>query len=470
MRLFVPPVAVLLAAALGLIIEADQVVAVLLLLLAVVGTSLLGRLAGVLASVLGAVSFNLFVTEPIPRPGVTDGDDLVALVVFIVVALVVGTLVTEANNNRRRAEQRERESQLRLELTGRLLTGESLEEAAQAAADAIVELFGMVSCTLRTGDVVATAESSRDGGAGTERVIEADQASVTVVAPAQRPLTDDDLAGLADLVAGLGTVFARVALERLATDARVEAEVSRTRAAFFAAAGHNLRTPLASVSAAVAALLDSGDRLDPEDRTELLETIRDETDRLTRMVAKVMAASRIRSGAIEPEPEPIDLQGMAQVAVRRLGPVGRDHRFEMEIPADLGPLLLDPFMVEQILLNILENAAGYAPAGSTIAVSAQRSGGDVELRVVDHGPGIPADERELVFDEFYRGGRRAESEGTGLGLAIVRSLVGAQGGTVRVEETPGSGATIVVVFPVTVAAPDLLVSAEAPTTDDGGRR
>lgn len=228
---------------------------------------------------------------------------------------------------------------------------------------------------------------------------------------------------------------------------RLDAEVSRTRAAFFAAAGHNLRTPLASIAAAAAALQDAGDGLDGADRDELLVTIRDETDRLTRLVDKVLSLSRIRSGAFELELLPIDLAGLVQVTIARLGPLGREHRFVLDVPPDLRQLRLDPTLTEQLLLNVLENAVQHAPVGSEVTVRAEPVDDAVEVRVMDHGPGIPVELREAVFEEFVRVDPRPEREGTGLGLAIVRSLSKVQGGDAWCEGTPGGGATLVVRFP-----------------------
>lgn len=371
---------------------------------------------------------------------------------FVVIALVVGTLVARAEQARRRSARGEREARLRLELTNRLLQGEEIDTVVAAAARSIVSLFDLASCTLRTVGTSATSTSSLAPGRAVE--VRTDEAALEAMASAKRPLTAPDRDVLEALVASLGIVFVRTDLERAASDARVESEVNRARAAFFAAAGHNLRTPLASVGAAVSALLDTGDVLDDAERRELLVTIRQETDRLARMVTKVLSQSRIRAGSLVPAPEPVDLGGMVQVSVRRLGPLGADHPMHLDVSTDVGPLWLDVTMLEQILLNLLENAVRFAPRGTEIGVVARLVAGEVELRVIDHGPGVPEAEREAIFEEFHRADPRTDVEGTGLGLAIVRALVSVQGGTVRCEETPGGGATFVVRFPARRDADD----------------
>ena len=328
--------------ALSLVLRALDVrlaVAMLVLLSAVVGASLLGRVPGTVAALASAASLSWPLATADDQVQLTEGEDVVALVVFLVVALVVGSLVAEVDQARAGARQRE-----------------------------------------------------------------------------------------------------------------LEAELSHSRAAFFAAAGHNLRTPLATIQASASALVDAGDRLDPAERDELLQTIRSETDRLARLVDKVLSLSRINAGGLDPELGPVDLEGLAQVAVGRLGPSAAGRSVRLDIPPDLGPLRLDVTMAEQVLLNLLENAVRYAPTGSEVLVSAERCDEVVELRVVDHGPGIAEVDRDRVFDAYVRGDQHGDVEGTGLGLAIVRALVLAQGGSVACEATPGGGATMVVRFPVTGAS------------------
>jgi two-component system, OmpR family, sensor histidine kinase KdpD len=279
-------------------------------------------------------------------------------------------------------------------------------------------------------------------------VIRSDEACLEVVTRNGHPLSPaaEDL--LASLISALGLIFERTELERSANDARVDAEVNRARAAFFAAAGHNLRTPLTSVSASVSALINSGDVLDPQEQAQLLATIRAETARLERMVAKVLSQSLIRGADIVPDPEPVDLGGMVQVAVGRLGPAADACNIQLDLPPEVGPLRLDLTMLEQILLNLLENAVRYAPDGSTITVRATQLDDAVQLRVIDRGPGVDPADAEVIFTEFHRSGSRTEGEGTGLGLAIVAALVSAHDGRCWCEATPGGGATFVVQFPL----------------------
>jgi len=226
-------------------------------------------------------------------------------------------------------------------------------------------------------------------------------------------------------------------------EARVAADVNRSRAAFFAAAGHNLRTPLTTVKAAVASLLDHGDAMSADDRCELLRAVAEETERLERLTAKILQLARIRAGGLEPDREHVDLPGLGQAAIRRVAGTRQDITWRLDVTGV--PPLLDLTMTEQILLNLLENAARYAPAGTEVALLGRPGADAYELAVVDHGPGVPPEDRQVVFAEFRSD--RSDGDGAGLGLAIVRALVTAHGGTVRCEGTPGGGATFVVELP-----------------------
>ena len=254
---------------------------------------------------------------------------------------------------------------------------------------------------------------------------------------------------LAALVAGLATSVERVQLESDVRGRALAAAVSRQRLEFLSAVSHNLRTPLTAVKAAASALMSSWSRIDPEERRDLLETICDESERLERLVQNTLELSRIRAGGLEAHPEEVDIVDLVRLAVRRLRPLARAHRVRMAVSDSLATVHLDVTMAEQILLNLLENELRYAPPGTEILVSADPVGADAwELRVADHGPGVPAESRDAIFEEFTSVGAHSDRSGTGLGLAIVRALVTAQHGVVRYEETAGGGATFVCTFPL----------------------
>jgi two-component system sensor histidine kinase KdpD len=445
-RLALASVCVGLAGAAAALYGADVAQASLFLLLAVVVGALGGRRVGIFTAILGAVVLNFAFTPPRWTLRVGNGDDAVALIVFAAVALATGTLVAAAADSRRVAERRARTAELALDLTSRLRAGDEPAEVARAVASRLCALFGFTSARLAAGGVDVTVGAPFPPDTA-PLLVAAPLASLEAVPSADHELSDDDGAVLESLVANLSAALEALTLEREAEAARVAAEVSRTRAGLLSAVSHNLRTPLAAVHAATGTLLAPEAVLDDSERRELLETVRDETARLERLVAKVLDLGRIRAGGLELAPEPVDLAGLLQASVHRLKPLLDGRPVGVEIADDLDEVTLDPVALEQVMSNLLENAVRYAPDGTPIEIIARRLRGQLELRVVDHGAGVPPDERDKVFDEFYRVDRRADSDGTGLGLAIVKAIVLAQGGRVWVEDTSGGGATFVVRLP-----------------------
>jgi two-component system sensor histidine kinase KdpD len=234
--------------------------------------------------------------------------------------------------------------------------------------------------------------------------------------------------------------------EQRAFEARLARATSDDRAAFLASMTHNLRTPLATIKAALSALLTAPDD-DVERRRLLLTNARAETDRLEQLVTKVLELARIHAGGLEPNREPVDLGELAGQAAHRLDDLARERGLRLVVHDDALVLAsVDPDMLELVVVVMLENALRYAPAGSDIDVVVTASSDDAVVRVADHGPGIPVAHREEVFEEFVRLDRRGS--GSGLGLAIARSMVEAHGGRIWIDETPGGGATIVVSLPV----------------------
>ncbi len=263
-------------------------------------------------------------------------------------------------------------------------------------------------------------------------------------------LTPDDrrlLDALADQVA---VAIERISLARGLAETRVLAETERLRAALLTSISHDLRTPLASILGTVSSLRSYADKYDANDRDELLATLESEAERLNRFVGNLLDMTRLESGAIDMRLDLIDVAEIVGAALERAGSVLVQHRIEVEIAAELPMLRLDAILFEQVLFNLLDNAAKYAPPGSRIDLRAHRDNDLVAIEVIDEGPGIPSGDLERVFDKFFRvqaqDRRRA---GTGLGLAICRGFVEAQGG--RIEATNRqdcSGAVVTIRFPV----------------------
>jgi K+-sensing histidine kinase KdpD len=259
------------------------------------------------------------------------------------------------------------------------------------------------------------------------------------------------LIGFVVAAAACGVVVTRLnsmrhtaeAHERAAYQAELAAAINENRAAFLSAMTHNLRTPLASIKAAADTLQSPTAHFDEPTRAHLVTTIHDEADRLERLVTKVLDLSRVHAGVLEPEPEPTDVGELARAAVRRLRHVASRHDISLAVDGDVLVVDTDPEMLELVLVSLLENALRFAPPASEIGVVARRVGEECEIRVIDHGPGVDADERERIFEEFVR----LDGTGSGLGLAIARAFTEAQRGSLTYEPTPGGGATFLIAVP-----------------------
>jgi two-component system, OmpR family, sensor histidine kinase KdpD len=227
-------------------------------------------------------------------------------------------------------------------------------------------------------------------------------------------------------------------------------ETERLRSALLTSISHNLKTPLAAVLGAASAMRDVGVRLDDVRKEDLLATIVDESERLNRFIANLLDMTRLESGAITPYLALHDPGEIVGSALSRAAKILARHKVEIEIAKDLPMLELDPVLFEQVLFNLLDNAAKYAAAGTTIAIRAWSENDSIRFQILDEGDGIPPGELEQIFDKFYRV-HKADTvrAGTGLGLAISRGFVEVMGGTITAaNRTDRSGAVFTVVLPV----------------------
>jgi two-component system sensor histidine kinase KdpD len=236
------------------------------------------------------------------------------------------------------------------------------------------------------------------------------------------------------------------AREHEAREARQDAETNRAQAALFSSVTHDLRTPLASITASVTGLQSGEANFTDADRRDLLGTISQEAGRLNRMVGNLLDLSRMRAGAFVPS---LALGGVDEVVaavVGRLDPLIRDHELLVQVPDDLPDVRMDVVQIDQVLTNLIENAARFAPVGTSIAVVVSVRDHVVQVRVKDEGAGIEQHERERVFEPFVRG---AGSPGTGLGLAISRAVVEAHQGKIWIESGNPQGTVVVFELPTT---------------------
>jgi two-component system sensor histidine kinase KdpD len=217
------------------------------------------------------------------------------------------------------------------------------------------------------------------------------------------------------------------------------------RTALLAAVSHDLRSPLASAKAAVTSLRSPDVPWDADDIAELLATADESLDRLTHLVENLLDMSRLQAGALSLFPRPVGLDEVVARALDSVEPGGRDVR--VDVPDSLPAVSADPAILERVVVNLVQNALRYSPAGQPPLLAGSALGNRVELRVVDRGLGIPEEDRERMFVPFQRLGDTDNTTGVGLGLALSRGLTEAMDGTLTAEDTPGGGLTMVISLP-----------------------
>jgi two-component system sensor histidine kinase KdpD len=257
-------------------------------------------------------------------------------------------------------------------------------------------------------------------------------------------LIGEDRRTLARLAAAAARTLEAQRLADQAARARDLAEVDRVRSALLAAVGHDLRTPLAGVKAAVSSLREPGLDLPPDARAELLATIEESTDRLDALVENLLSMSRLQAGMLSVRLEPVALDAVvAQALLHQPDGAGR---VELDVPDELPLVHTDAGLLERVLANLIANACTAGPPQQPVRIHAAVTDGNVRLRVIDHGPGVPAADRERIFAPFQRLHDRGHG-GLGLGLAIARGFTEAIGATLIPQDTPGGGLTMTVTLP-----------------------
>jgi two-component system sensor histidine kinase KdpD len=426
---------------------------VLLVLLAVVTVALVGGLwPALFAAVVGSLLLNYFFTPPLYTLSVAELDDLVALAVFVAVAVMVSSVVDLAARRTRQAARASAEAETLSVLAGSVLRG---EQAVPALLDRVCETFSMRSAALlrRTetgrGWEVLDSTGPEPADAPEDGEVEVPVLDDVRLVLRGRPLPAADRRVLAAVAAHLAAALDRRRLALAAAEVEPIAAADRMRTALLAAVSHDLRTPIAAAKAAVTSLRSTDVAWDAEDRDELLATAEESLDRLTRLVDNLLDLSRLQAGVLSVFPRPVGLDEILPGALRESG---AESAAEVAGLDGLPPVLADPVLLERVAVNLLANAARHSPAGAPITITGIALGSRVEVRVADRGPGISAEDQQRVFQPFQRLGDRTAGSGIGLGLALSRGLTEAMSGTLSMEQTPGGGLTMVLSLPA--AAPD----------------
>lgn len=411
-----------------------------------------GLWPAVTAALLGSLLLNWFFTPPERTLTIADSVNVVALVLFLLVAVAVASVVDKAARRSQQADDARREADTLTMLNRTLLRS---DQDVAAMLGLVCETFGAESAALLRGQPERPELVAAVGDDPPTRAEEADAtaevSSELVLALRGPQLSVQDRRVLASFATHLAVALERRELSARASEARALEEGNRVRTALLAAVSHDLRTPLAGIKAAVSSLRSSEVHWTPEDQAELLATIEDSTDRLHTIVANLLDLSRLQSDAVRPVVHEV---GLDDVVSRSIAQMPYGHRLELRFERDLPAVLTDAGLLDRVVANLVDNALRHTPADRTVTVSTSHVGDRVQLRVVDYGPGVPDAQKDQMFLAFQRLGDTTRGrEGLGLGLAVARGLTEALGGALLAEDTPGGGLTMVVDLPASSQSP-----------------
>lgn len=441
----------------------------MLYLAAIMIAALAGRGAGMLAALLSVALFNFFFIPPYHTFAVSDLDHLLTFVVMFLVGTAMGTLVARLRDAQTASLQRERRTSALLALSSQTAAAESIEDVAAAVVEQVERVLGAPAAVLvptERDELQAVAglgplaapeiavarwahEHRRTAGRGTETYSDArllavplwvgtESAGVVAVElqSARRRIDLDARVLLEAMARQAGVAIARLTLARDAREAELRARAEELRSSLLSTVSHDLRTPLAVITGMATTLRTTSSNLSP-DQTESLDTIVDEAARLGAILHNLLAITRVESGA-ELRRDWVPIEELIGSALGRLDHALARHDVCLDVASD-AYALVDPILFEQVLINLLENAAKHTPAGTRIDVAVRQEGSDLLIEIADRGGGLPANASTRLFEKFYRG-PGVRGAGAGLGLAVCRGIVLAHGGHIEAENRPGGGA------------------------------
>jgi two-component system, OmpR family, sensor histidine kinase KdpD len=422
----------------------------LVYLVAVVAVAVVGGFwPAVLAAVTASLLVNWYFTPPVHTLTIADGKSLLALLLFVTVAVTVSSVVHLAALRARQAARSTEEAEDLLALAQTVLGGEDTPAAVLSYLTA--SRGGRAELLERTGDQWVRAAASGPAGLADPVERAAPRGDLVLEVGGQhRPLSPRLLDGVAAQVAA---ALDRDRLRTQAAQAEALAEGNRMRTALLAAVSHDLRTPLASIKASVSTLRQTDVEWTEADEAALLATIEKSADRLDALIGNLLDMSRLTTGSLQPFLRATAIDEVAPVALRGLDG-GSD--MQLAVPDGLPLVLTDPGLLERVLANLFANALAYSPAGRHPELRASQLGGNVLLEIIDHGRGVPDEAKELMFEPFQRldarGADPSGGTGVGLGLAVVKGFLDTMGCSVCAADTPGGGLTMRVVLPCAAAA------------------
>jgi two-component system, OmpR family, sensor histidine kinase KdpD len=446
-----------------------------------------------LAAVLAVVAINIFFLPHSEFTLSAGAQNLVTLGAMLSIAAVISVLALRARQQTELARRREQRTAALNAMSADLASAADVDDIARAAVQHIGDEFDSRVAVLLPGtgeklliigdDAIVSGmdmpaqriaewalEHRQWAGRNTTHEPQADTLYVPLIAsrgavgvlclrPAayDRALSTEQIALLQTFTNQTALAVERAQMAEEAGQAQVQVQTEQLRNALLSSVSHDLRTPLTAISGASSALLEGEGVLDSTTRRDLTQTISDEADRLNRLVRNLLDMTRLESGSVLVRKEWQLIDEVIGAALARAEPQLAGRTVTTDLPADLPPAPLDGALIEQVLINLLENAAKYTPQGSAIDIRAHADASELVVEVNDHGPGLPPGDEERIFEKFYRAsGQRAEGSGaergSGLGLTICRGMVQAHGGRIWATNRADGGATFAFALPLTVTS------------------
>jgi two-component system sensor histidine kinase KdpD len=440
------------------------------------------------ASVAASLCYNFFFLPPVYTFTITDPTNIAAFFFFMLIALLVSNVAARVRSQADTAIGRVRTTESLYAFSRKLAGTATLDDVLWATAYQIALMLKVRVVLLLPEDGVLTVKAGyppedqldkadlaaanwawgndRPAGRGSDTLpgakrlflpMRTGRGAIGVIGiddDRTGPLLTPDQRRLLDALVDQGALaIERVLLVEDMDQVKRTVESDRLRGALLTSISHDLKTPLASVLGAASTMRDLGSSLTDAQKTDLLATVIDESERLNRFIANLLDMTKLESGAIVPNTAPHDVSEIVGSALRRAGKILVHHKVSLELAADLPMLELDAVLFEQVLFNLLDNAAKYAPADTTISIRGARDRDSISLQIMDEGNGIPPAELESVFDKFYRAQKGDHVRpGTGLGLAISRGFVEAMHGTISAaNRVDRSGAVLTIRLPIPAA-------------------
>jgi two-component system sensor histidine kinase KdpD len=449
-------------------------IAMLYLLGIMLTASLTGKWPSLMATLLSVASFDFFFVPPVYTFHVSDVRYFLTFFVMFAIAFVISRLTIRVRAQADAARHRERRTAALYSLSRKLVHERGIEQLSAIAIKHISEVFssdvvvlvpdewGKLKITVTGPGTFALDQKEmsvaqwafdhmQPAGLGTDTLsgakalylpLSAASKTVGIIAflpgPAQGFFDQEQIHVLESFANQTAMAIERAMLAEEAQQALLKAETETLRNTLLSSVSHDLRTPLAAITGAASTLMQKDVTFDIYERQELMQTIYEEAEHLNHIIRNVLDMTRLEAGTIKVKKEWQPLEEIVGAVLNRLGERLKDRPVQTRLPADLPLVSFDPLLIEQVLMNLMDNAIKYTPQGTPIELSASVKDGDLVVELEDRGPGIPPGEEERIFEKFVRG--TAAGGGIGLGLTICRAIINAHGGKIRAENRPGGGA------------------------------